>query len=343
MIKAMVVSLFFIALSQASTAQRAEPMAKAFGIQSKTIAANVIAAVKATPTTNAFGITGYQRITQQIVKAEAITINSKALAVFDRTDVPFVAIVAKDLYIEVPATNEDAARLTRAPDNLFLSLAGADGSAGADGTSPGGESGTFGGDAQPGGNGGDAGTSVIPDIYIFFNRIITSAGNPSAAGLLKIVTNGVPGWNGGNGGRGGNGGSGSTGTPASCGILTCNAGPGIGGNGGRGGTGGKGGNAGAGGRGGNVYLVGPASQFNTAAFFQIYQEGAAEGQPGRAGGAGNGGSPGGGGRMCTYCNGRDPGDWGPAASPRDLGPGAPSARGNRGDRGLFDRNNSDLF
>ena len=336
-------TLILVASTLGANAQTSQPIIRAFGVQAKAIAGNIISDVKAAPTINAFGITGYQRIAQQIVKAEAITINSKALAVFDRTDVPYVAIVAKDLYIEVPATNDDAARLTRAPDNLFASFTGNSGAPGTDGGSPGGESGAFGGDASPGADGGNAGPSMIPDIYIFFNRIITSAGNPSAAGLLKIVTNGVPGWNGGNGGRGGNGGSGSTGTPGSCNIYSCTAGPGIGGNGGRGGTGGRGGNAGAGGRGGNVYLVGPASQFSTAAFFQIYQEGAAAGDVGQPGAPGNGGSPGGGGRMCTYCNGRSGGAWGPAASPADRGPGSPATRGDRGDRGLIDRNNADLF
>ncbi len=319
------------------------PIVSAFGVTKMALDPSVVAQIKATPAVNAYGITGYQRIPGQIIKAESITINSKAFAQFERTDVPFVAIVAKDLYIEIPATNEDAAKISRPPDNAFPVQHGTPGSPGVNGNSPGGESGDNGGKGVDGAPGGNAGVTKVPDIYIFFNRIITSAGNPSTAGLFKVISNGVPGGNGGTGGRGGNGGAGSTGTPASCSLITCTAGPGIGGNGGQAGSGGRGGNAGNGGRGGNVYLVGPQSQFAVAAFTQIYQEGSEAGSPGAPGAAGSGGAPGGGGRMCTYCNGRDPGSWGPGASPRDYGFGSNGARGERGDRALIDRNNSDLF
>ncbi|MBP7953648.1 MAG: hypothetical protein KAZ14_00600 [Nitrosomonas sp.] len=330
-------------ISTSSIAQ-VSPAVQSFNTTKLTsVPTDVIAAVAAFPSVNSLGITGYQRINQQIFKAESITINARSLATFERFDAPFVALVAKDLYIEIPDNAGNVAKLTRAPDNAFQALNGAHGTPGFTGVSPGGESGAPGGTGGTGGAGGAGGTTRVPDIYIFYNRIITSAGNPASSGLLRILSNGVPGWNGGNGGVGGSGGWGSTGTPASCGILTCNAGPGIGGDGGSGGSGGKGGNAGSGGRGGNVYIVGPRADFNQAAFFEIFQEGASPGHPGAPGVAGSGGLPGGGGRMCTYCNGRGPGNPGSSGNPPNLGGGTAGVRGDRGDRGLIDRNNTDLF
>ncbi len=305
---------------------------------------SVVALIKAAPKKDAFGISGYQRLDESIVKADVVTINARGLLSLDKIDAPFIAIVAKDLYIEVPATRDEAAKLVRAPDGVFGDQTGAQGPSGPPGsTSVPYETGDHGGPGSPGKKGGLGKTARIPDIYVFFNRINVSAGNPATSGLLKIIANGVPGGNGGKGGSGGNGGDGARGTPSHCGSFTCDAGPGIGGNGGQAGSGGQGGDAGKGGNGANVFLVGPKSEWNQAAFFDIQQEGGRPGVPGEPGDPGAAGWPGGGGEKCKWCNGRDGGGRGAGASPTNLGRGNPSTAGSRGDRALIDRDNSDLF
>lgn len=303
----------------------------------------VIAAVIAEPTQNAFGVAGFVRSSKQVLKADVITFNTRSLLQLENVSESFVVIAAKDLYIEVPPNKAETAKISRAPDVMFGELVGQTGQTGNTGTTSGSEDGADGGVGGAGNKGGKGATIKLPDLYIFFERINTGAGNPSTGGLLTILAAGVPGGKGGNGGTGGSGGSGSTGIPSSSTGYSCSAGPGKGGNGGASGSGGQGGDGGTGGRGGSVFLVGPKTEWTKAAFFEIIQSPGRGGPPGEPGLSGPPGSPGGGGAARWPCNGRSGGTAGGAATPINLGIGANGAEGEQGVKGLIDRANTDLF
>ena len=78
-------------------------------LQAASVPADVINAIKAAPTESARGIAGFYRFGGQILKADTLTFNARALMQVDRTDVPWIAIVAKDIYIEVPASRDESA------------------------------------------------------------------------------------------------------------------------------------------------------------------------------------------------------------------------------------------
>lgn len=304
---------------------------------------SVVSAVIAEPKLNAIGVAGFVRSSKQILKADVVTFNTRSLLQLENVSSPFVVIAAKDLFIEIPPNKSETAKITRAPDVLFGDLTGPKGQTGSTGSSSGQEDGAHGGKGGDGGKGGTGVTVTLPDLYIFFERITTSNGNPSTGGLLTIVANGVDGGQGGQGGVGGSGGNGATGTPSSSTKYSCTAGPGRGGDGGPRGSGGSGGNGGTGGRGGSVFLVGPKSEWSKAAFFEVIQSPGRGGNPGVPGIPGEPGSPGGGGVVRFPCNGRGPGNPGGPAVPTNLGYGDPGAEGEQGTKALVDRLNADLF
>lgn len=307
------------------------------------IPASIISAVIAAPTENAIGIAGFVRSAKQILKADVITFNTRSLLQLENVSDSFIAIVAKDLYIEVPPIKSETAKIARAPDSLFGDLTGATGPTGGTGTSSNQEDGAHGGTGGSGIKGGTGVSLKLPDLYIFFERINTGAGNPATGGLLTVFASGIPGGKGGAGGVGGAGGAGATGSPGSSTKYSCSAGPGIGGNGGNGGSGGQGGDGGVGGKGGSVFLVGPKNEWKKAAFFEILQGPGKGGDGGEPGQSGPGGSPGGGGSAPWPCNGRSGGSYGSSATPANLGRGSRGVDGEQGVKGLIDRANTDLF
>ena len=307
------------------------------------IPAEVVKAIQAAPTKSRFGVAGYVPYREQVLKAEVLTFNARSLLEFQQASVPFLAIAAKDLYIEIPATRDEVAKISRAPDAAFGNLNGRKGDGGIPGRSSGRDDGAHGGNGGPGGTGEAGRTAAIPTIYVFFQRAHTTTGNPATSGLLRFLMDGVPGGSGGEGGPGGNGGNGARGQPSECNVLECRAGPGIGGNGGAGGSGGRGGDAGAGGIGGVVVLAGPKTDWQYAAFFEIRNEGGRAGLPGSPGRPGSPGYAGDGGTRCYACNFREGGKPGRRAQPPDLGAGAKATDGLRGEQGLVDRANDDLF
>lgn len=308
------------------------------------IPSEVIQAIKSAPTRSSFGISGLVVYNDQILKSETLTMNARSLLQMAKANCGFVAIVAKDIYIEIPGTKDEVGRITRAPDGNFGILDGTTGNSGSTGSHTDEPNGSNGGDGGVGGTGANGTSPTIPLIFIFYQNLHASNGNPATAGLLKILSDGVEAGSGGAGGRGGDGGNGATGTPAECnGFWECRAGPGQGGNGGRGGTGGKGGNGGNGGSGGDVILVGPKADWNLAGFIEVRQEAGKPGRGGLPGSSGNPGREGGGGHMCRPCNGRDAGSPGAGASPVNLGSGATGQPGARGNKAMVDRSNVDLF
>jgi hypothetical protein len=303
----------------------------------------VLNAVAAFPSKSSEGIGGYVRLKENILKAQTLTLNAESLLQLEALDQPFIVIAARDLFIEIAPSRDRAAKISRAGDGFFGSLIGVTGSPGANGTNSGAEDGVSGSAGLTGGTGGEGPSPHLPDLYIFFQRIKTSAGIPSTGGLLRISVEGVAGGKGGTGGPGGIGGSGNRGTAGSSTKYSCSSGPGIGGNGGPAGSGGKGGPGGPGGRGGNVFLVGPENQWEKAGFFEVLQNPGRRGEGGDPGQPGSGGSPGGGGSAPWPCNGRGGGAWGLHANPVNLGIGDPGAEGVRGEKAMINRDNSDLF
>jgi hypothetical protein len=307
------------------------------------IPASVISAVIAEPKLNAIGVAGFVRSSNQILKADVVTFSTRSLLQLENVSSPFVVIAAKDLFIEIPPNKAETAKIARAPDAQFGDLIGPKGQAGSTGWTSGKEDGAHGGKGGEGGTGITGATATLPDLYIFFERINTSNGNPSTGGLLTVLANGVNGGQGGQGGVGGSGGNGATGTPSSSTGYSCSAGPGRGGDGGPRGSGGRGGNGGTGGRGGSVFLVGPKAEWGKAAFFEVIQSPGKGGAPGAPGVPGEAGYPGGGGVVRFPCNGRGPGNPGGPAVPNNLGPGDPGSDGAQGTKALIDRSNADLF
>jgi hypothetical protein len=153
---------------------------------------------------------------------------------------------------------------------------------------------TDGGDGAPGGRGG-TGTQGLngPILEIWTTNII---------GSVTLDLRGQQGGNGGSGGNGQFGGAGQSGSSAVPGTdttwlgvpnLTCNQGPGLGGDGGRGGNAGCGGNGGDGGNGGVVHVF-YTSGVNLTALTPMLQggQGGKSGSPGTAGQGGAAGTAG---------------------------------------------------
>lgn len=247
--------------------------------------------------------------------------------------------MADSVFVEVAPVRERSGLLTK---DLRIDLTGDPGNAGPDGENRGHmDDGSHGGHGQDARQSGTGKTIDVPPIYIVFNSIHTSSGNPTSVPLLRVDAQGIRGGNGAVGGRGGIGGSGATGTPSSCGSLTCDAGPGKGGNGGNSGKGGRGGNAGRGGNGADVYIVIPRLQWPKA-IFAVQQPSAGAGLPGQPGTVGIPGHEGGGGFRCRWCNGRDPGTRGGYPSPLHLGIGAEAQSGKAGSLFWIDGTGLDL-
>lgn len=331
--------------------------AKANTFTNKDIDTGIVASVKAFPKSWALNVDEKgQFIDQQITKVSYLTIGARGRLQIRKMDVPWVAIVADQVFVENAATLQDKAVISRVPDSVF-SIDGVSGAADL-GQAPNavedsGNRGVDGARGQPGGHGRRL---QLPDVLIFFNKINVANANPAGGLHLRFEFDGVRGGNGGNGGKGQAGSAGARGTKSECnnlpswlggGCAECRAGPGAGGKGGTGGTGGRGGNAALGGDGANVIFIGPQPALDITGFFLVSQRAGANGSPGAAGAPGRSGDGGGGGYQCKCCGaGGGTGEGGDPASPQTLGPGTalpPQSRGNDGATMRIIRNNTDLF
>jgi len=342
-------------LSEGSVVTFSAEKIKAF--TNKDVDPGIVTAVKAAPKAWAINVDEKgQYIDQQVTKVSYLTIGARGRLLIRKLDVPWVAIVADQIFIENAATLEDKAVITRSPDNQFL-IDGVPGSLNL-GQAPNpsedtGNPGNHGANGEPGGHGKRV---QLPDVFVFFNKINVANASPAGGVHVRFVLDGVRGGNGGNGGTGQAGSPGARGTKSECnnlpswlggGCTECRAGPGAGGKGGNGGVGGQGGNAALGGDGANVIFVGPQPALDTTGFFLVSQRSGQNGSPGAAGSRGSSGSGGGGGYQCKCCTaGGGTGEGGDPASPPTFGPGAsipPQAKGNDGATMRIFRNNADLF
>lgn len=298
------------------------------------IPADVVAAIRAAPTRDQFNIAGKMVLTEQVIKADVITLNDRALATLSLQG-SWVAIVARRLLIE---TSSSKATIARSPvpseqAAFVLTRMGAVGRDGAPGENGYGfgqhRHGNPGGTGQDGGKGGDGKTTPVPTVFLAAVNVETQQGNPPSQANLMIDLTGIPGGAGGTGGRGGNGGHGHHGDIGRSELLDCKEGAGTGGRGGNPGRGGQGGHAGTGGDGGTVYLIGDLTTLSNMSYFEIRQEPGQPGDRGRPGLQGTAGQGGDGGEKNKHCVGGSRGEGGTDVV-GNLGVGEEAAPGVRG-------------
>lgn len=347
------VRLLLLSVAFAATGAAAQIKA----LTDKDLDPGIVTAIKNYPKSWALNVDEKgQYIDQQITKVSYLTIGAKGRLYIRKTDVPWVAIVADQIFIENAANLQDKAVITRLPDSSFA-LDGPPGSShlstAAMPSEDSGMAGHRGANGHPGGHGQRI---AFPDVLVFFNKINVANASPAAGVHVRIELDGVRGGNGGNGGNGQSGSPGARGTKSECNnapsylggaCLECRAGPGAGGKGGQAGSGGRGGNAAMGGDGADVMFVGPQPALDTTGFFIVSQRAGANGSPGQGGNPGSNGAGGGGGYQCKCCAaGGGIGGAGDLASPLTFGPGnavPAGARGRDGTTMRFIRNNADLF
>ncbi len=305
---------------------------------------DVMLEIKAHPAKYGYTMDSNMSVSDPVIKAKILVINANSVfhwQIGGASEAPrFLALVADKLIVEEPASRENAAVIKIVSKHNLDGLAGLPGKASESHAAL--EDGSNGGDGTDGGNGGNGYSIDVPPVYVIFNSIETSSGEPAKLPLLKLELNGINGGNGGIGGIGGNGGHGASGTPSVCNVLFCVKEPGVGGNGGNAGKGGKGGDAGHGGNAPNVYVMVSKTSWRNA-IFMISQNGGAAGHPGQPGSAGVPGLPGGGGFQCDRCPAKGPGQKGSEPSPANLGGGATSSDGKAGNLYWADYGESNLF
>lgn len=267
--------------------------------------AGVEAAIRSTPTSLGIAVDGTREVTERILKSTVLTMSKKSRLVFlldpKVAMPPFLAVAAETVYIEGAQDPADLVevtyRFTRTPDGDV----GPDGASGYNQPNP---TGARGGNGQPGLAGGDGSSSLnLQPIYLLFQQVKVSQGTPMQAGLLKLTMAGPDGGNGGSGGNGGRGGNGANGTSGSSGFLSCDAGPGRGGDSGTPGAGAIGGNGSAAGNGADIRLFGPQAAADVMGFFRVSNGGGTRPGVGAAGGACGGlGVAGGGGTKPSVCS-----------------------------------------
>lgn len=272
---------------------------------------------------------GTETLDRNVIVADKVVFNEGALAQIGDLSWPYIIIYGKEFLFADP---QGGAQLIRALDAKAstpnkpakpptLPQAGRSGKHGLNGAA-----------GAPGLPGLKGETRSIPPIWLITNRIGTQ-GSPTPTSVkvsLRLHVPGIAGANGGPGGDGGTGQQGGSGRNGETRWGVCSSGAGGGGDGGRGGSGGKGGDGGDGGNGGDIYYVGPSDVIDVLQYASVTNAGAKAGQPGAPG---NPGSPGKGGSRGSHpgnCSGPPAGVDGPAASPANLGPGAPGTSGRKG-------------
>lgn len=289
----------------------------------------IAAAIKSAPLTQSLiPISGTEKFSQQIIKADEISFAEGSRLVLTNLNAPWVVVAARRIKFAKP---ESYSTLLRDP-SIQSAAAGAVGTTGARGADHPGETGRRGNDGYPGGPGGPGGngqTMKLPIVYLVVGDIRDPKGSVPP-GLLSLVVNlrGVDGGDGGIGGAGGGGGNAGNGKEGAAGPFDCREGGGPGGTGGAAGPGGSGGNAGAGGNGADLVLVVTQKAYDVLSYARINNVGGAAGQPGRAGNPGKPGNGGAGAGSNGFCKATSPGASG--GYPPASNSGAPAADGNKG-------------
>lgn len=309
-----------------------------------------------TSTTSTFGenISGTRIYTTPIVKTEYLTFATGSTLVIELDPAvkppPFVAIAARNVFIQGPQKLNEVARVTY---KLSKPLDGVFPGNGGNGTpgSPGGGHGGRGGNGPP----GDHGKAFdLPPVYILFQNIEVLNPHPSVSAYLSLGFNGPDGGTGSAGGNGGRGGDGARGSDAECNEIClpivgctgfeCRAGPGRGGDSGYPGLGGTGGNAGRGGNGANVHLFAPSSDVKTLGFMSVTNIGGKAGAAGGGGFCGVVGQEGGGGSRKCCPQDRGSGTVLQCPGPPRATAGVPTnVEGAKGDFSITARDLADIF
>jgi len=197
----------------------------------KDIPANVKDAIAKATKQAVFPVVGITPFSGQVLKADKVIFQpGSALVLTGLRAGDSLIIIAGEVVLQDP---ELANKIIR--DTSFSANPGISGPAGSQGVPnyvPPNE--TFrSANGGPGGNGGNGGPGEIfkpPIVYILVDKMT----HPMIPSRFVIDFGGIQGGKGGAGGNGGNGGHGDVGYSASCGFLTCNSGPGKGGDGGPG-------------------------------------------------------------------------------------------------------------
>jgi len=286
------------------------------------IPADVLSAVKTTPTWDLFPVTGTEVFSGQVLKAHKLQFDSGATLVLMRLDLPFLAICTNQILLRAPAVKSTIMRDPNlvAPDGI----AGSPGNPGSCPPQPGGH----GSNGSAGTKGGPGGTVAIPTLYLFVEEVLIHPGSQLTWFDLAIDFAGVRGGVGGAGGDGGSGGRGANGPPGLDVGFTCAKPPGNGGNGGNGANGGAGGAGGNGSDGGTLIYVGPQSALDQLAWVKVTNHGEPGGLGGKGGQGGVGGKGGFRGENTVFCYGGYPGY--PGVKGADGADGLPGADGGKG-------------
>lgn len=291
--------------------------------------ADVLAAVRtAVAVKTIYPVTGAERFSGQVLKADEIVFAPGASLTLTSVDRPWIVIVAKKWkFADVTQWVKIAASAVQAP-------AGAQGSAGANGADNRGETHRRGNNGHPGAAGGAGGrgaTVQLPRIYLVGGEFTSPDGAPLPGALrLALSFPGVPGGAGGVGGTGGNGGHAGNGKEGSTGAFDCQDGPGPGGDGGAAGPGGAGGDGGTGGNGADLVYVSLADGIEQLSYARVINTEGYGGGGGRAGRVGSPGGAGSGAGRHGWCGSSGPGSAGAYPSPADGGPGRDGNDGRKG-------------
>jgi hypothetical protein len=296
-----------------------------------TLPPEIEAAIKAAKLTQSLiPISGEEKFSQQIIKADEISFADGARLTLTNVNAPWIVVAARRIKFARPENYSVIQRDT----TVRKASSGAAGTAGAQGADDLGETGRRGNDGKPGGAGGAGGpgeTRKLPTVYIIAGQLLDPKGQ-IPPGLLNVVLNftGIDGGDGGAGGTGGNGGRAGNGKKGAAGLIDCKEGGGPGGNGGTAGQGGLGGPAGRGGDGASIIFVVTQPVYDVFSYARINNVGGWQGTPGVGGAAGRPGPGGRGAPSNGLCKPTGEGSPGGYASPASLGPGQTNVGGNKG-------------
>lgn len=299
-------------------------------IPTGTLPPDIAAAIKAAPLTQTLiPISGEEKFSQQIIKADEISFAAGAKLTLTGSNYPYVVVAAQRIKFANPDTYSIIQR-----DPQAMAAAGSDGPAGANGADHPGETNRTGNPGYPGGAGGSAltgQTRQLPDVYLVAGEIVDPKG-PIPPGVLNLVLlfRGIDGGDGGTGGRGGNGGRAGNGKQGATSPFDCKEGGGPGGTGGAAGPGGRGGDSGAGGNGADLVLVTTKPAYEVLSYSRMNIVGGKAGLPGRGGSPGNPGPGGQGASANGWCKGTGGGSPGSFPSPANLGFGNQAVDGAKG-------------
>jgi hypothetical protein len=243
-----------------------------------------------------FDVRGFTEYSSNVLKTKPLYIEDGGTLSLTNLAVPWLAIYADVLSLH------GRAAIATTDDPVVGGLPRVDGLPGKNrGTdarkNTGDPNGAAGGNGRPGDPGTDARTIAVPQIFLFFGKVMLNEIQATRLDL-SLTFNGFRGGKGGDGAPGGNGADGNPGTPSSVG---CRSGPGWGGAGGDSGRPGQPGKGSNGGDASSVWLfVGDqqAQPFGTAV---RSAKGGSRGQNGRAGALGRAGAGGPEGPLTSNC------------------------------------------